>query len=263
MTKAKTAIFFTDAHYPYHHLPSFSILLQIGKEIGVDFLINGGDAVDAHGISAYTKKTLERGVYEVGKELDGFKKHIHDPLIKALKPERSLWCGGNHDMQRITDVMSDLEEKGMEQGLIDHYAEVMSIPNRFKGTETCEYNDYFIIGKLLFTHGTYHSKNHASQMAVAYGMNSMYGHLHANQVFSHKTVEREQPREATAVGAMCNLKMPYMKKRPSPWSNSFAVVTFLPSGQYAKEIINVINGKAIFRGKVYHGEHKELSQLVK
>ena len=257
--KTEIAIFYADVHYPYHHKPSLNIMAQIGYELEVDYLINGGDAFNADGISKYTKKKIERGVYETGKEMDGFLKHVHAPLLEIVKPKKSYWCGGNHDIQRIQDRLGEMEEKGLEPELIEHYAEILNLERRFPETEICDYNDYFEIGKLLFTHGAYHGRHHAMQTSIAYGTNVMYGHLHTNQTFTHNVKEKGNPREATSVGCMCALDPKYMKNKPSSWSNSFSVVTFMPSGQYSKEIVNVINGKAIFRGKVYYGSHKELS----
>ena len=257
--KTEIAIFYADVHYPYHHKPSLNIMAQIGYELEVDYLINGGDAFNADGISKYTKKKIERGVYETGKEMDGFLKHVHAPLLEIVKPKKSYWCEGNHCVARVNKTLTEMEERGEEPELIEHYRDVLSFEKRFPETEVCDYNEYFQIGKMLFTHGTYHGVSHARQTAIAYGTNVMYGHLHSNQTFTHNTKNKEQPREATSVGCMCSLNPEYMQNKPNSWSNSFAIVTFLPSGQYAKEIVNVINGKAIFRGKVYYGSHKELS----
>ena len=154
------------------------------------------------------------------------------------------------------------EQGGVEPEQFEHYKNVLNLEKRFPNTKICEYNQYFQRGKMIFTHGTYHGLNHARQMSIAYGTNVMYGHLHTNQVFSHSTVESEQPREATSVGCMCIKNPPYMKNRPSAWCNSFAIVTFLENGEYAKEIVNIINSKAVFRGKLYVGVDKNLDQLV-
>ena len=139
----KTALVYFDTHYPYHHRPTLDIMLQVARDVEVDEIYNGGDAFNADGISKYTHKKMERGIYETMKEIEGFKRHVHDPLMRVLKPNKSFWCGGNHDMQRIEDLFSKLESKREEPELIEHFHNCLDLEQRFPYTEKCSWNKGF------------------------------------------------------------------------------------------------------------------------
>ena len=89
----------------------------------------------------------------------------------------------------------------------------------------------------------------------------MYGHTHTNQKYMKNTRNGKQPHQAIAVGCTCELDPKYKKHSPNAWQHSFSIVYTLPSGQYHDYTINVVNNKAIFNGKLYTGEDKELSNL--
>jgi predicted phosphodiesterase len=244
-----TALILPDIHYPYHDKQCLKIVEQVAKDLSPEYLVYLGDNFNADGISKYTHKEMERGIYETADEIDGFKKDIHEPLSQYAN--RILWCGGNHDTQRISDLLQKLREKGEEPRLIKHYEDTLSLKSRFPDVKICEYNESHKIGKLHLTHGVYHNDAHAKKHAMAFGASVVYGHLHTFQSYTTTSRGTGQSHKATCIGCLCDLNPGYMKNRPSGWAHGFAVAYFQDNGNFNLYPIEIIKGQCIFNGKLY------------
>ena len=246
----KTALILPDIHYPYHDKKCLSIVTQIAKDIQPDIGVYLGDNFNADGISKYTHKKMETGIYETAKEIQGFYDKIHAPL-SVLVPDW-LWCGGNHDVQRIDDLLGKLSAKGVEQGLIDHYTDMLNLNKHFPDIDICKWNEAHKIGKLYFTHGTYHNDAHAKKHALTYGGSVVYGHLHTFQSYTSISLGTGQQHKATSIGCLCNLNPSYLKNRPTGWIHGFAVAYIQDNGNYNLYPIEIVSGKCVFNGKLYN-----------
>lgn len=245
----KTVLILPDIHYPLHDKKCLKIVEQVAKDLKPEHIVYLGDCFNADGISKYTHKKMERGIYETAREIEGFKKDIHLPL--SVHTKKVLWCGGNHDTQRISDLFAKLEERGEEPELIEHYKDVLSLDKRFPDIDICGYNEFHKIGKLYFTHGIYHNDAHAKKHALAYGKSVVYGHLHTFQSYTTTTMGSNQPHKATCVGCLCNKQMEYLKNRPTGWTHGFAVAYFHDNGDFNLYPVEIIKGKCVFNGKLY------------
>lgn len=235
------AVVIPDLHVPYHHKPTFNIILQVVKDIQPEHIVFIGDCFDAEALGSWTKDTVEEGLYKTLDEIEQFQEEVLDPLRNIASDSEYYWCGGNHDMQRVKDAIEDL--KGRRK--------VINLDKMFPNIKMTEYNQYVKIGKLHYTHGTYHNKYHARKHVDNYQVNVMYGHTHTVQSFTKHTKTDRDPIKATSIGACCNLNPNYMKNKPNAWVHAFAVVNYFENGNFTSHINEVIDGKTIFNGKVY------------
>ena len=246
------ALFLTDIHYPNHNPVVERIVKQFLKDYHFDHLVLGGDCFDANGISKFTAKGFEDGVFDTVLELEGFKKDYFQPLIKSSKNKKIdiKWTLGNHDGQRFTDFFRRLQEKARPEmyKLIKNQLDVKS---RFPEVKFKDYNECHKIGKLYFTHGEYHNEAHAKKHATTYMKNIMYGHLHTYQIHTAKSKATGRPHTAYSMPCACKMNLDYLKNGASSWLNGFAVIDFLPNGNFFVSPIIIINNKTVYNGKTY------------
>lgn len=239
--RTETALVIPDVHSPYEHKPAIEVAKQIAKDIRPDHLVFLGDCFDAEYLGRWTKATVEEGIYKTLEEIDHFKKHVFEPLTKAAKKADVYWLGGNHDMQRIKDVIEELPDRKKQ----------LDLQAMFPGVRMCEYNEYIKIGKLHFTHGTYTNSHHSKKTAESYMVNIMYGHTHDYQTYTKHTPLDQQAITAMSVGSVCSMNPKYMKNRPHNWIHMIAVVYFQKNGNFTAYPIPIIDDKTIFNGKLY------------
>jgi len=245
-----TALILPDIHYPYHDKQCLKIVEQVAKDLNPEYLVYLGDAINADGISKYTHKKMEKGIIETSEEIDGFVTDIHNVLSPLINGQ-IYYTGGNHCTERISNLLSKLEQKDEEPKVIAFYKELLSMENKMKDVKFCRWNESIKIGKLHFTHGTYHNDAHAKKHALAYGSSVVYGHLHT--VSSHTVTSRGsgQSHRATSLGCLCNLNQGYLQNRPTGWSQGFGVAYFQDNGDFNLYPVDIIKGKCIFNGKLY------------
>lgn len=238
----ETALVIPDVHSPYENQDVIQIACELAKDIKPEHLVYIGDGFDAEFLGRWTKSSVEAGIYRTLDEIQHFKDKVFEPLKKACGKNTDIyWCGGNHDMQRIADVIEELPGRKKQ----------LDLQKMFPKVKMCEYNEYIKIGKLNFTHGTYTNSHHTKKTAVNYGENVMYGHVHDVQMYTKYTPLDKQPIMTMSIGAACDLNPRYMKNRPSNWINALGVVYFQKCGQFTAYPVTVIDGKTIFNGKLY------------
>jgi len=241
VNKREDALVVPDLHVPYQHEPTVDIIFQVAKDLKPDHIVLIGDCIDAEYLGSWTKDTVEEGIYKTLEEIEQFREDFYKPLKNICPEANYYWTGGNHDMQRIKDAINDLPER----------EKIIDLEKEFPDITMCEYNEYIKIGKLYYTHGTYHNKYHARKHVDAYQSNVMYGHTHSVQSFTKHTRTDREPVKAMSIGAACELNPDYMKNRPSSWVNAFAVVNYREDGSFSAHINEVIKGESIFNGKHY------------
>lgn len=235
------ALVIPDLHVPYHHEPTVNIIFQVAEDLDPEHIVFIGDCFDAEHLGSWTKDTVEEGLYKTLDEIDEFREEILQPLRGICPDSEYYWCGGNHDMQRIKDAIEDLEKR----------KRVIDLEKEFPDIKLTEYNQYVKIGKMHYTHGTYHNKYHARKHVDQYQVNVMYGHTHTTQTFTKHTKTDRQPIKATSIGAACDLNPSYMKNKPNAWVHAFGVVHYRKDGTFTAHVPEIINNETIFNGKVY------------
>ena len=242
MKKEKTQIAMAlyDVHVPYQDETTIDIFCQIAKDIQPEHIVYGGDMIDCEALGRWTKETVEDGIYQTLEELLDFRNLVHDKVNEAAPNSKYYWTLGNHEF-RLQEAIKDNPNRD----------KIIDLPNMFTGIKFCNYNDHIKIGKLYFTHGIFHNDAHAKKHVLTYGANVLYGHLHTEQVYTMVTRGRGKAYKATSIPCACTLNPSYMKNKPNSWTNGFAIIYFDKQGHHWINIVQVINGKAIFNNKIY------------
>lgn len=242
MPKVKVAMALYDIHVPYHNDETINIFKRVFKDLQPDYFIIGGDAVDAENLGRWTKSTVEDGLYKTLDELKTFKSEIYEPVLKLSKNSRlkTFWTLGNHEY-RITEALKANPDR----------EQLINLPSMFPEAKFCEYNEFFKIGSLCYTHGEYHNDAHAKKHAITYMSNVLYGHLHTVQSYTSSSKGRGKTYRATSVPCACDLSPKYLKGGANSWTNGFAIINYDSKGNHWINIVEVIDGKAIVNGKIY------------
>lgn len=233
-----------DLHYPYQHKATLSIFKQVCADLTPDYFINLGDAFDAEFIGRWTNESVESGIYKTIQEIEGYKKIHHKIVESCNNPDLvQLWCGGNHDWQRIDELIQEMPDR----------AELLDLNKHFPDVDICQYNEHHKIGKLFYTHGVYTNDAHAKKHVLSYGASVMYGHTHSVQVYTSVSRGSTKPHMAFSSPVGCKLNPKFMKNRPNSWINGFQIVYYAPNGNFQVVTVTVFNGQAMFNGKLYKG----------
>ena len=79
----------------------------------------------------------------------------------------------------------------------------------------------------------------------------MYGHTHRAQSDS-MTMALVKPAMAWGLGCLCDMAAPYLRGRPSNWTNQFAVVYLdEKTGNFTVYPITMANNEFVWNGKRY------------
>jgi len=246
--KIETWLCPADFHWKFVDKPTLSILHQVAKDIKPDVLCSLGDEVDYDGISKFTLKDYGDGVDECEEELASFKVGWNE-LVKSCGNPKQIMCLGNHNGERVEKMLYKLESKKLNREYKD-VKKALDFNVNFPGVKIIPYNSFLRKNGLMFTHGEFHSDNHAKTHAIRYNSNVLYGHMHCYSVYSLAQKGTNKVKKAVSIPCMCNTNPKYRANKSSAWSNGFSVVIFYDN-TYALEIVEVKNNKCMFRGKEY------------
>lgn len=245
----KTALFIADPHYPIHDKTTFKIAKQIAKERKPDYLCFLGDMFDADGISRFSPKDWLAGAYETEDEILNCKKEYYQPLLDVCGKTEVRYTLGNHE-HRIDDWLEKLEAKKGRKAYLD-WKDKFNLKKIFPEAKITPYNECQRIGKLYLTHGEFHNDGHTKKHALVYGENLLYGHLHTWDVKTISTKANNKIRSTYSMPCSQKFNPKWMKNKSSAWVNGLVFGYFLPNGNFQLVPILIIDGKAIFEGKIY------------
>lgn len=243
----KTYVVVTDVHVPEQNNAAVNCVLQVMKDIRFDGILNLGDFLDLAVVSHWNKnkhKTLEgkrlKSDYIAGNALlDEF-----DKLLPKDADKR--FFKGNH-CQWIDDLV---DENPALDGLFDIESGLKLIE---RGYKVYPYNHIERIGRLCCTHGMYANTNTVKKHLDELKVNIMIGHGHQIEQRMASSAAREISLAGYEVGCLTNLDPDYAKHRANSHSHGFAMVYFYPNGYFDVNLIRIIAGKCIVRGKEYDG----------
>lgn len=252
--KIETGIVYADAHYPSQDKKSCKIVHDVIADMQPDFITNLGDGADIDSFNFFLirKPRLKEGV-RIVKELNGMYSlddYITEKAPKKCEKTRHV---GNHEQRIFATIDARPELEGLRE--LDFEARY-----REMGWSVIPWGEFSNRGKLYFHHGDrkgYQGMWHAKQWATC-GKSVMYGHRHDAQRFTTETMSGKQlsrfvPNAAISVPCLGTRTPQWMDNRRNNWSNGFGVVYLRPNGDFNAYIVDIIDGKCVWNGKLYEG----------
>lgn len=231
MAKKQFTTFFAwpDTHVPYHNESAIKVALKRLEEAKPDVFIILGDFVDNEPLMGRrNKRQIDFTDHELVMLNDQNKQArvLLDRIDKVLKKEcEKVFIYGNHEWRAIE--MIDSHEECED---IIHPDKMMQLTiRRYK---TIPLNGYYKLGKLYFTHGTYHNIYHARKHLVMYQKSLVYGHMHTFDRETLASPMKEVPLEANCVGCLSDLNPGYKKNTPSAYDHGFCEGIVASTGSF-------------------------------
>lgn len=173
----KNVLVIGDTHLPFCHKKYLSFCKRLYKELDCDEVVHIGDLVDNHAISYHEHDpngwSPEHEMQQVDRVLKDWFKAF--PVVKL--------CLGNHD--RLPDRKG--KTVGLPRRCFRSFRDMWQLPNGWT-------DDFqFIIGDVLYTHGTGYSGKYAHiQAAFDNRMSTVIGHSHSVAGVEYIANEREK-----------------------------------------------------------------------
>ncbi len=237
------AVVLSDLHYNYHDPKYISIATKLIKQLKPDHVIQGGDALDASGISSYLKPADKQ--IRFFNEIEAYNEQLDEWQAVMKKGSYFHQLEGNHT-ERLTRFISKNCREIHE--LIKPIPELLRLKERSKSGVKFIWHplnqyDSCQIGDVTFHHGTYFDKNIAVSNLTRYPMKFIQFHAHRFAFASNGKYW------SACLGHGSDAKKTAHINAPNDWQQCIGVVTWL-NGKGSLEPILVNNGEAIFRGKV-------------
>lgn len=233
-----------DSHVPHHDKKAYNAMLGVAKDFKPDEIVVYGDFYDTYCVSFHSKDpesdfaTLEHEL-EIGRP--------EMQRLQATNPRaRLVFLCGNHEDRIVRYVKNQAPKLARNFDL----QTILDLP---RGTIFYPYgqrNRHFM-GKLMATHGTLYNQHVAQAMLRKYGVSTIFGHTHRLQEFNIKTVHGDRLKGIT-IGWLGDLEHAggYVQDL-ADWVHAFAISYHYPNGNFVLQVIEVVDGKAIFDGKIY------------
>lgn len=238
-------VFLSDIHMP-ENIPLGPVLSFV-KETKPDYIILGGDVIDAEGLHASESMKAE------DVKLSWFKRDVKlaSGLIASLKAASSnaniIYLEGNHE-QRYARLQAKYPELFAE--VLGFSKAMTPLVNVYIPYGTAE--SYFLIGDTVFVHGDIFPDAHAKAYATRYSPSKVvYGHLHHFQAYTtHRALMHEGVRYALTAGCLSTLNPDWKRGKANQWVNGF--VSFWTDGKTTVPTAHMLEkGRLIVGGKEY------------
>lgn len=262
---------------PFHDEAAMDVALQIigwlEEHERVDSVINLGDFIDlpAQGrfeqepaFATTTQEAIDRGHLFLQQQRAAAGPKAHLVLIE-----------GNHDRRMEKFIVANAASAfGLKRANMDEVP-VMSLPFLLRLDEIgVEYIDaypagaYWINDRLRAIHGD--KVRSGGSTAAAYTnhtphISTIFGHVHRQELQSRTIFDRLGPIKSVAVspGCLCRVDgaVPSVNgstkidgtpaKFYENWQQGIAVIMYKDTGEFYTELVQIDNGKAVFRGKEF------------
>jgi predicted phosphodiesterase len=209
-------VFLSDVHLPYQI--NLKPLFQYLKDLQPDQIVLGGDILDGpdHGVDGWTMEQVEKRGFECYDRDVKLIKEFVASLHKAAPKAKIVYLEGNHEERYMRLVRRYPNALKARFRLWDAVPGVKWIPYG-------DYDSFYKVGDMLFTHGTIFPDAHSKKMAMAYLPDKVcYGHIHDFQSYTtHNGDPRKPGRYAVTAGCLCGRLPDYKKGHPNKWVNGF------------------------------------------
>lgn len=247
--EVETTIILADIHYPLHNKKALNCAEQILKYIKPDRIVYLGDAMDMTPVSHWLqdkRKSMENK--RLLKDYEGFNEILdRHKQIAGSNLKEVVYLEGNHE-NWITQYIDTHPET---EGLLEVEK---NLKLKERGIKFLEMNKFYKLGSLFLTHGLYTNLYHSKKTVETVGRSIMYGHTHDCQIYTKIGLLNNQDKhQGISVPCLCDLSPEYMKGKPNKWLHGLSVIYTQRDGNFNAYIINIIDGRAVFNGKVFKG----------
>lgn len=252
--RQKTAVIYTDTHFPFHDPSALLVVQGLIKDTKSDLIVHLGDLLDCYDISKYD--TNPARLHSLQDEIDLARVHLHQ--VAQLAPDaEKLLLGGNHE-DRLRKTIWGLKGGARELARLRIFQKTMVWPVLLEldaiGWEWADYHGDAqpVVGripKLLLKHGDAVRK-WAGATGLAewqkHGKSGISGHVHRMGSFTHRDTNGAQGWWEIGLTGLLN---PEYIRCPD-WNQSCAVVTYTDNWFHV-EPIYIEAGRAMWREKEF------------
>jgi len=248
------ALIIPDCHIPFHDEVAYKTMLKIGKALDPDEIVILGDFVDFYAVTHWKKdpsvlKEFGDVASFVKTEFEEGRKKLRQ-LRRMFPKAKIVFIEGNHEHRLSRYIMNNAPALyglvTVENALgIDEYCDVFVPYGRMQR--------YPVLGtKLIARHEPTAGGKHAARCSLDKSMESMvFGHGHKVDEATKNSGGGRLYR-AFEPGWLGNVKAPvfnYVANTPD-WSHGVGVVYRLPNSNFFHYTVNIMEGNAVFGGKL-------------
>ena len=245
MNNYERVVFISDIHAPFQDDKALQILYNFIKWFKPKTIFIMGDLLDAYAISRFTKDP--KGKLNFKEEIESSREILKQIRVCGGKA-KIYYLRGNHEMRMQKYLWNRAEELS---GLT-----VLEIPSLLKFEDlNIEYVEkgMMMYHDVMIKHGTI-VRQYAGYSAKAEfeknGCSGVSGHTHRAAIYMHSNAGGDY--KWMECGCLCRLDQEYMEGEKPNWSQGFGVGYFSnTSKRYQLDLINIIDGKAIYNGKEF------------
>jgi predicted phosphodiesterase len=237
--------FLCDLHIPHHDPEALAIAYREMLDIQPDRIWIGGDLLDFHKVSFFSKDPEEDDIADEVEKGKDFLAQLRGDFPNA----EIVLEGGNHVDGRWESYMSGTSIKGVDGADIDQILglDTWDIKYISAQEEKQIQGEWPCRGKLYHIHGHeyrvgYGAINVAKLMKDRAGDNVIFGHFHRTQEYYWQTISSDV-YGCWSVGCLCDLN-----PRFSPgnrWNHGFAVVYYHEDGTFEVQNKKIVEGMVV------------------
>lgn len=237
--------FVPDIHVPLHDETYIHILCDVFSQEKIDELVILGDFWECYSVSSHPKDPRKDPVllqYEIEHGQD-----VLQRISRAAKARRRFFLEGNHE-QRISRYLCKNAPK-----LIGSFEprDILGIPKDMFFIPYGKKQHLKCGNRLVACHGAFTNKWHSEKHRAQFGTSVVYGHTHQVQISTQKNVYGDIFYGISLGWGGDEEKVAEYINAVPQWQQAFGLFYFLPDGNFFWNIVQVINGKAYFQGKLY------------
>jgi Calcineurin-like phosphoesterase len=246
-----TAVIYSDEQWPYEDKRAVAVVDKIVLDIKPQQLVLIGDQCDFASLSRFVKHLPPSRAETLIDEVTYYRNRIDDRNSLALTVGAKVsWTMGNHEarLHKYLELAAPQAFELFEDAL--SFRNLLDVPS---GWDVYEYGDGFWVGKrdsLWVTHGHLTALTGPQRYLRTYGHSGVTGHTHrAGVTYSTTRIRTDGWWEIGHLSDESRLP----KAAPvNSWQQAAAVVTYSTvSPRFSVELVNIVDGEALFRGKRY------------
>lgn len=233
-------------HIPFHNRVLYAGFKNLIRDIQPDGFVLAGDTLDMAALGEYERGKLSHtGVTLEDEYLAG--NEVLDELDYLLPSEsEKYYLYGNH-CARYFRWKADVNNS--KYGDLINPTKALKLKERGYVVKEDYQNGFIELGSLQVFHGIYFNQHAAKKHLDTLRRNCMFVHTHRFQVY------REGNFAGFNIGFMGDIEAPCFSYAPrtmrEAWANGFAVVHVQEDDKFYVEMIDVVNSRFVYGGKLY------------